>query len=143
MSRPPKPTALRLVQGNPSGRPINTEEPVPPRANLDPPKTLISVIAIDTWNELAPLLADIGVFTETDRRSLENYCHAWSRLKRIEDREREDGIDLTRSWDLAQKSVRAWGSELGLSPASRSRIRANVTPGIGKKATAKRLLKGS
>lgn len=32
--RKPKPTALKLLEGNPGKRPINANEPIPPKGNI-------------------------------------------------------------------------------------------------------------
>ena len=39
--RKPKPTALKLLEGNPGKRPLNDREPVPPRAALKCPAWLL------------------------------------------------------------------------------------------------------
>ena len=35
--RKPKPTALKVLEGNPGKRPLNDREPVPPKATLEMP----------------------------------------------------------------------------------------------------------
>ena len=39
--RKPKPTALKVLEGNPGKRPLNDREPVPPRAALKCPAWLL------------------------------------------------------------------------------------------------------
>ena len=39
--RKPKPTALKVLEGNPGKRPLNDREPVPPKATLKCPAWLL------------------------------------------------------------------------------------------------------
>lgn len=70
---PPKPTAIRRLEGNPSNRPLNEFEPMPqvlrkvdPPDNLPPGGELI-------WNALAPELIRLGLLTEIDLHAFTRY----------------------------------------------------------------------
>ena len=70
----PKPTALRLLQGNPSGRPLPKFEPQPkPVIKSDPPEWL-PPRAQEYYRRLVPMLSNIGILTEADLPLLERYC---------------------------------------------------------------------
>lgn len=70
----PKPTALRELEGNPSGRPYNKREPKPKKViDVSPPNWLTEPAKI-YWNRVIPILANMGVLTEADLPLLERYC---------------------------------------------------------------------
>ena len=73
-----QPTALKLVHGNPGRRPINASEPKPRRQRPARPAWLIGD-ARKAWEELVPLLDQMGVLTIVDRRALARYCKLWAR----------------------------------------------------------------
>ena len=52
MGRRPKPTHLKLIQGNPGKRSLNDAEPNPPRGVPSPPDHMTSA-AKEAWNRLA------------------------------------------------------------------------------------------
>ena len=68
--RKPKPTALKLLEGNPGKRPLNGREPVPPRAALKCPAWLLPE-AKKEWKRLAPALEAMGVLTMADLTAFE------------------------------------------------------------------------
>ena len=67
-----KPTALKILQGNPGRRPINMNEPKPGLPNMEPPFPLRR-IAKKLWDKYVPILAKLGVITELD---VENFAVA-------------------------------------------------------------------
>lgn len=138
----PKPTALRLFEGNPGNLPINGQEPAPPAVlDLSPPQWLDDT-AQGVWNALAPVLDRIGVLTEIDAGALGRYCDAWSKwfqAKEVIDREgltfeTEDKWGEVKikprpefaSYMKLGAELRAMEAEFGLTPAARSRIVAHV-----------------
>ena len=82
----PRPTHLRLLQGNPSKRPINRNEPKPPvLATVPaPPAHLHSLDARAEWERLAPGLHVMGLLTEFDLMPLSAYCQAYARWLQAE-----------------------------------------------------------
>ena len=50
--RKPKPTALKVLEGNPGKRPLNDREPVPPKGTLKCPAWLLPE-AKKEWKRLA------------------------------------------------------------------------------------------
>ena len=63
--RKPKPTALKILEGNPGKRPINGSEPVPPKGGLKCPTWLLPE-AKKEWKRLASSLEVMGVLTMAD-----------------------------------------------------------------------------
>lgn len=134
--RPPKPTALKILEGNPGKRPLNENEPIPPKASLKCPAWLLPE-AKKEWKRLAPALESMGVLTSADITAFEGYCQAYARWKEAEEFITQHGsIFKTPSGYVQQvpqvsiamqnlKIMQSFCSEFGLTPASRSRIIAN------------------
>ena len=70
---PPKPTALKLAGGNPSGRPLNGEEPVPPAGEPEPPDWM-GERAREVWDRIVPSMSKIGLARSIDGGALARYC---------------------------------------------------------------------
>ena len=81
--RKPKPTAMKLLEGNPGKRPLNEREPVPPKGNIKCPDWLLPE-AKKEWKRLAPSLEALGVLTLVDLTAFEGYCQAYARWKEAE-----------------------------------------------------------
>lgn len=117
--RPPKPQALRVLQGNPGKRRL-TKEPALP-AGASPPAWL-GKVARRYWDELAPMLTTAGLLKATDADALAMYCS----LKVLLVRQAKQGtVDLRLSSEWRQ-----YASRFGLTPADR----AKVGPGDAVKA---------
>src|SRR6516164_1996898 len=80
MRGPPlKPTYLRILEGNPSKRPLNRNEPQPPPVEtLDPPDYLGGHAATE-WCRIVPGLSAIRLLTIADIPALAAYCVAYLR----------------------------------------------------------------
>lgn len=153
MPTQPKPTALKLVQGNPGKRPLNLDEPKPQMVDsMDPPEWLDDD-ARKKWLDVCPKLIRMGVLTEVDGDALAGYCIAWSRMKLAEKDIDEYGLTLENktgsmvknpaatAYDEATKQLRAFGDLLGMSPAARTRLHANIKPKDRQAEAAERLIK--
>lgn len=80
----PKPTALKILEGNPGKRKIkDTGEPMPNVLDVipDPPEWLMPD-AVDEWNKLAPSLMALGLLTEVDLSAFATLCQNWGYLLR-------------------------------------------------------------
>ncbi|GAF84142.1 unnamed protein product [marine sediment metagenome] len=130
--RKPKPTALRLLEGNREHRPIPENEPKPQSVKPKKPAWL-DKIARREWNRMCKLLAPLGLLSVIDGAALGIYCQAFSKLVQTEKVIAEhgmvyvDGLTLkTRPEVLiaekAMKTLRATAAEFGMTPSSRSRI---------------------
>lgn len=136
---PPTPTALRLLNGNPGKRAMNHNEPKLPPAVPDPPAHL-SKIARDEWRRLVVVLQGAGMLTNADRTCLAMYCQVYGRWVTAERKvSRQGTVVKTKTGYPIQnpqlavatrafEQLRSLMGELGLSPASRSRINADGPP---------------
>jgi P27 family predicted phage terminase small subunit len=132
----PTPTKLKLLRGNPGHRPINTDEPQPPAA-IDPvcPKWLMPA-AKQEWKRVVPLLQQLGLVTDIDLTALAGYCQCFARWRQAEmivkklglTYEGPSGPKLRPEVHMMQRErlmLRAFASEFGFSPASRSRVKVD------------------
>ena len=134
----PTPTALRRLQGNPGKRSYNHAEPQPPEGVPDCPAHL-NAAAHDEWDRLVHVLHDMGVVTAVDRAALAAYCQCYGRWVEAEEKlqttpmllKTATGYVQQSPWlSIANKQLELMGrymTELGLTPASRSRI-ATIDP---------------
>ena len=77
VGRPPKPTALKVLEGNPGKRPLNKREPRPTAGAPTRPEWLLPE-AKREWNRLVPELTRLGLLATVDRASLSAYCQCWA-----------------------------------------------------------------
>lgn len=78
MGRPPKPTHLKVLEGNPGKRAINKNEPKPQAKAPSCPAHLDKEAKAE-WRRISKQLLQLGLLTEVDRAALAAYCQAWSR----------------------------------------------------------------
>lgn len=131
--RKPKPTAMKVLEGNPGKRPLNAHEPVPPRGNIECPDWLEDE-AKREWERLAPSLEAMGVLTTADLTAFAGYCQAYARWREAEEFISQHGsifqtpsgyVQQVPQVSIAQQNLRimqSFCSEFGLTPATRSRI---------------------
>lgn len=81
--RPPKPTALKLIQGTQRGPMRNEAMPTP--ALPDPPDFLDEG-AMREWRRMAPEAYRLGLLSEIDRAVFAAYCVSYSRWEFAETR---------------------------------------------------------
>ena len=137
---PKKPTALAIVQGNPGKRRLNDAEAVSPKLDaLPPPAAHLSPLAKDKWEDMGPVLLGMGCLTRSDLDVFEVYCSIYARLREMEAASNAEwrGADDSpaalnavlgaqrRAENLRNQLIRFAG-ELGLTPASRTKIRVDV-----------------
>lgn len=135
--RKPKPTHLKVLQGNPGKRPLNKNEPKPePRAPYCP--RWLSKRAKEEWKRIVPELEKLGLLTKIDMAALAGYCQAYARWREAEEILEREGltmehtnkagatnVSLHPAFFAAQKylaQMKAFATEFGLTPSSRSRI---------------------
>lgn len=130
----PKPTALKVLAGNPGKRQLNDREPKPD-ARLPRCPSWLEAEAKREWKRICDGMPT-GVLTSVDRGALAQYCQAWSDfvaasklLKTVDDHcqvTANGNAQLhPRSLVLRSSSERLirLGGLLGLNPSARSRIR--------------------
>jgi P27 family predicted phage terminase small subunit len=139
MSGPPrKPTAWRRADGNRGKRAWNRAEPLPPEGVPDCPGHLGEEARAE-WYRLVETLVDMGVISVIDRAVLAAYCQAYGRWVEAEEKLKEtpllirtpSGYVQQSPWlSVANRQMELMGrymAEIGLTPASRSRIAVPAT----------------
>jgi P27 family predicted phage terminase small subunit len=134
--RKPIPTAIKVLEGNPGKRELNTKEPKPERKAPKCPAWL-DTEAKKEWRRVAKQLEMLGVLTEVDMAAFAGYCQAYARWKEAEEFITKHGtIVKTPSgyWQqvpqvsISQtylKIMSRFCEQFGLTPSSRSRIVAD------------------
>ena len=131
--RKPKPTALKVLEGNPGKRPINKSEPVLPKGKIKCPAWL-EPEAKKEWKRLAPTLEAAGVLTMADITAFAGYCQAYARWREAEEFITQHGsifktpsgyVQQVPQVSIAQQNLKIMQSfcaEFGLTPSTRTRI---------------------
>ena len=134
--RKPKPTALKVLEGNPGKRPLNKNEPQPEKKAPRCPSWL-EPEAKKEWRRMAKTLENIGVLTQVDKAAFAGYCQAYARWKEAEEFLSKHGtIFKTPSGYIQQvpqvaiarnylQIMKDFCSEFGLPPAARTRIKVD------------------
>lgn len=137
--RNPTPTAVRRLQGNPSGRPLPENEPKLKAEAPAPPKWLRRDSAsLNIWRQIAPQLERMGVLSKPDQFALAALVMAYRDWLEAQDVVRKRGMFYEKKsdrggWSLAphpavQIRNEAWKrftsqlSKFGLDPSSRTRV---------------------
>jgi P27 family predicted phage terminase small subunit len=131
--RKPKPTHLKLLDGNPGRRRTNSSEPEPAHKAPTCPSHLCPPAKAE-WKRLAQQLSVLRILTELDRAALAAYCQAYGRWVEAERKLHEtpmllklpSGYVQQNPWlTIANKQLELmhkYLGEFGLSPVSRSRV---------------------
>lgn len=132
MPMPRKPTALKLLDGNPGKRPIDPTPKAPP-ARPTPPRGL-SPGARAEWRHTVPLLDELGVLAAVDRTALEIYCETVATWREATRLLRANGLLVRGDKGRTVKNpaaqivrdsagiIRGYLNEFGLTPAARERL---------------------
>ena len=145
--RPNKPTALKVLEGNPGKRPLSRTEPKPIPISPKPPNWLASE-AKKMWKHLAPQLETLGLLTIIDGYALAAACQSYSTWAKIERYLQKNGLTMEikkvdddgqpftsyiqqrPEVSIGNKALMAFKSfctEFGLTPSSRCRINTKPT----------------
>ena len=135
--RPPKPTKLKLLEGNPGQRHINTREPEYPEGIKSRPEWLLPE-AKREWVRICGYLESVGLLAVVDRGVLTAWCQAWARWVECERYITEHGVTqqveskTNGNYEQARPQVKmgqeyfklmmSAAGRLGLSPADRTRL---------------------
>lgn len=127
----PKPTNLRIFEGNPSNRPLNSNEPQPETGATCP--TWLSDVATAEWERLAPVLLNCGILTKADQNTLAAYCEAFANYVRASEEIRDSSLTLEgkriapiiNAQKVFADQLVKFGTKLGLSPSDRSSIKVS------------------
>lgn len=139
--RPPKPTELRVLEGNPGRRPLNDAEPrFALLQDVEPPPWL-DEHARELWAYLVPRLAAQRVLTEIDLPLLAAACERWSVYRRASKRltrsltQNTRAVGRTALPEVNISKAALQGAvellrEFAIGPSSRSKVK---TGGTGEK----------
>ena len=131
--RPRKPSALKLVEGNPGKRAANGQEPEPMLlTDLEPPAHM-SERSAAVWRQVAPMLRRLQVLTEADVIALEMLCDSVADYRHAREKCGDDfvawsskGSQMLNQWlvakQLSSKRAEAFMSKFGMDPVSRSKV---------------------
>jgi len=135
--RKPKPTAIKLLAGNPGKRALNHAEPKP-RVVLPRPPEHLSDEEKAKWKLTVKELYPLGLITTIDKDALAMYCVIFMRWVKAEKMVREKGeIIKTAAGNIIQnpylsianralEQLNKLGAEFGMTPSSRSRVKADM-----------------
>jgi P27 family predicted phage terminase small subunit len=130
----PLPSNVHQLHGNPGKRPLNDREPSPPIGRPRMPKDF-DAVAQREWKRQAPVLRELGILTKIDHAMFEAYCQTYADWIKYTELAQKTPLVKTPSGririspymelaDRALKNLRAIATEFGLTPSSRSRIKA-------------------
>jgi P27 family predicted phage terminase small subunit len=133
--RKPKPSLIKLLDGNPGKRPVNDREP-PPLEGVPEPPDWLDAEAQAEWGRVTADLLSMGLLSRADRPALAAYCTAWSRWVEAEAmvkkygsivKSPDKGFPMKSPYlsiaDQALETMRKLLVEFGLTPSSRGRIK--------------------
>ncbi len=137
--RKPKPTSLKVLEGNPGKRPLPQNEPKPRPIAPQRPSWLTGE-GKKMWDKLAPELERLGLLTTVDGEAFAAACQCWKIFVDCQRYLKKYGMTYTYinkagaenelerpHVRIAQKALdqfKAFCTEFGLTPSSRTRIDA-------------------
>ena len=132
--RKPKPTAIKVLEGNPGKRQLNTNEPRLSQKKPPACPNWLEDEAKAEWKRLAKNLFELGLLTDLDVAAFASYCQAYARWKEAEEFITQHGSIVktkTGYWQQIpqvsiahsnQKIMMQAAAEFGLTPSARSRM---------------------
>jgi P27 family predicted phage terminase small subunit len=137
--RKPKPTVLKLLNGNPGKRPLNDHEPKPGHLTEDIPPELDKTDAKEEWQRTIVPAIRRGQITAADRVFAIAHCDLWATWRsQLADASRHAHVVAVGpnqhpmpnpARGMANKTfllLAKVDAELGLTPSSRSRVRVEA-----------------
>ena len=133
--RKPKPTGLKILEGETDKRRINAAEPKPSGTPVCP--EWLEKEAKEEWNRIGDTLEKMGILTDIDTAAFAGYCQAYARWKEAEEYLTKHGSTIeTKSGyvqqvpqvSIAQTNLKVmlkFCEQFGLTPPARSRIVAD------------------
>jgi P27 family predicted phage terminase small subunit len=137
--RKPKPTALKMLLGNPGQRKLNVNEVKPPHGEVLKPDSL-SEPAKKLWDSMAPVCLAMGTLTTGDVRPFAAMCELQATLIEASSQKDAEGFamfTISHDFDGAPKvgvhaaikieretanALRPYYEYFGMTPSSRARI---------------------
>ena len=134
--RPPVPTTLKIVRGNPGRRALNVDEPSSPALKRMPPAAaMLDPIGRKAWYTIGPRLIRANLLNERFLESFANYCVNYQvRAKAMEDVNKrgptlhgQRGSYINPSWNAVSMCIKQMESiiaEFGGNPAANSKVKS-------------------
>lgn len=130
--RKPKPTALKVLEGNPGKRALPEGEPQPAiPSNLDPPIWL-DELGREAWEQLAPELGRLGMLTVLDMPLFALSCQLYGTIRRagkasktLTQRSRANGLvarPQVGQFTTGLNTLRQLWSDFGVTATARARL---------------------
>ncbi len=138
VGRPPVPTKLKLLRGNPGKRKLNTSEPQPEVGVPSRPEWLLPEAKREWARQVAALPP--GLLTKVDRAALAQWCQCWARYVEAEKDITENGTTFVTekgyegprpSVGIASRMIEKMATlagKLGFTPSDRARISLPEAP---------------
>lgn len=143
--RKPKPTALKIIAGNPGRRKLQEFEPKFDPSQPTPPPFLNDDAKVE-WGRISGVLYEAGVLTDVDRGVLAAYCQAygvWAQAEREIEKLQQSSVlnglilktkdgnfiqqPLLGIANKARADMVKYAAEFGMSPSSRTRVETGPT----------------
>jgi P27 family predicted phage terminase small subunit len=130
--RPPKPTALKVLEGNPGKRKVNENEPQPAKPESLAPPPWLDEFGLEAWEQLAPELARLGMLTVLDMPLFALSCQLYSLARRsgkatrsLTQRSKANGYvarPQVGQFTQGLNTLRQIWAEFGVTAAARTRL---------------------
>lgn len=138
----PKPTALRVAEGNPGKRALPVNEPQPePLVEIPKPPSFLMDLAKKHWKEQAEILQRAGLLTEVDLDAFAAMCNSYATWVDAQRQLKKTGM-LVRGpsghpvmspyISISEKALNRllqYQKEFGLTPSSRTRVQLDSGDG--------------
>lgn len=129
MGRPPIPSHLKRLRGNPGKRPISALEPKPEAGIPDCPAWLEGE-ALAEWKIITAQLEKMGLLFKVDKALLVAYCEAWAEFVEAVAEIKKSGRVVNNCFqspwvgvkNKAVERMNRIAGQFGLSPSARTRI---------------------
>lgn len=135
--RKPKPTALKILEGNTGHRPIHPEnEPQPTKKTTCP--AWLAPEAKTEWKRISKSLDELGILTDFDRAALAGYCQSYARWKQAEEIVSKKGMTITDRYGREvtrpevvisrqeKMEMLKFAAEFGMTPSTRTKLISHV-----------------
>lgn len=131
--RQPKPLKIRVLEGNPSRKPLNFDEPTCDLPAVKPSAVMADELASLEWDRVMAAMPP-GLYTALDVAGLTMHVTAWSLLVKAQSDIDLNGLLLinesgiskpnpaVRVWKLASEMLLQTADRLGLHPGARTRL---------------------
>ena len=132
--RKPKPSALKVVTGNPGKRALPEDEPeftegdVAPPAWLDERERSWRLDFLAEWERIVGQLGDWATVGEVNQGMLEGICTLYATY--VAAAKSKDNTEMRQSFESYRKAL----NEFGLTPASKARVATPTKQPKGKLA---------